>query len=214
MKLPSFQPSPKQLSLIKAVLFVIGLLPFVRLVAFTFLDKLGANPVEFITRNTGDWTLYLLCITLSVTPLRKLTKWNWLIRLRRMTGLFAFFYALLHFTTFLWFDHFFDLTEMWADVIKRPFITVGFIAFVLLLPLALTSTNSMIKRLGGKRWQWLHRLVYVIVPLGILHYFWMKAGKHDFFQPIIFGTIVALLLLMRVVWRWQSRTALTPTAVR
>ncbi|MEB0231728.1 MULTISPECIES: protein-methionine-sulfoxide reductase heme-binding subunit MsrQ [unclassified Undibacterium] len=214
MKLPSFQPSPKQLSLIKAVLFVIGLLPFVRLVAFTFLDKLGANPVEFITRNTGDWTLYLLCITLSVTPLRKLTKWNWLIRLRRMTGLFAFFYALLHFTTFLWFDHFFDLTEMWADVIKRPFITVGFIAFVLLLPLALTSTNSMIKRLGSKRWQWLHRLVYVIVPLGILHYFWMKAGKHDFFQPIIFGTIVALLLLMRVVWRWQSRTALTPTAVR
>ncbi|MET3136644.1 sulfoxide reductase heme-binding subunit YedZ [Undibacterium sp. GrIS 1.2] len=214
MKLPSFQPSPKQLSLIKAVLFVIGLLPFVRLVAFTFLDKLGANPVEFITRNTGDWTLYLLCITLSVTPLRKLTQWNWLIRLRRMTGLFAFFYALLHFTTFLWFDHFFDLTEMWADVIKRPFITVGFIAFVLLLPLALTSTNSMIKRLGGKRWQWLHRLVYVIVPLGILHYFWMKAGKHDFFQPIIFGTIVALLLLMRVYWRWQSRTALTPTAVR
>ncbi|MDY7539254.1 protein-methionine-sulfoxide reductase heme-binding subunit MsrQ [Undibacterium sp. 5I1] len=212
--MPSFQPSPKQLSLIKAVLFVIGLLPFVRLVAFTFLDKLGANPVEFITRNTGDWTLYLLCITLSVTPLRKLTKWNWLIRLRRMTGLFAFFYALLHFTTFLWFDHFFDLTEMWADVIKRPFITVGFIAFVLLLPLALTSTNSMIKRLGSKRWQWLHRLVYVIVPLGILHYFWMKAGKHDFFQPIIFGTIVALLLLMRVVWRWQSRTALTPTAVR
>ena len=214
MKLPSFQPSPKQLSLIKAVLFVIGLLPFIRLVAFTFLDKLGANPVEFITRNTGDWTLYLLCITLSVTPLRKLTQWNWLIRLRRMTGLFAFFYALLHFTTFLWFDHFFDLTEMWADVIKRPFITVGFIAFVLLLPLALTSTNSMIKRLGGKRWQWLHRLVYVIVPLGILHYFWMKAGKHDFFQPIIFGTIVALLLLMRVYWRWQSRTALTPTAVR
>ncbi|MET3118670.1 sulfoxide reductase heme-binding subunit YedZ [Undibacterium sp. GrIS 1.8] len=214
MKLPSFQPSPKQLSLIKAVLFVIGLLPFVRLVAFTFLDKLGANPVEFITRNTGDWTLYLLCITLSVTPLRKLTQWNWLIRLRRMTGLFAFFYALLHFTTFLWFDHFFDLTEMWADVIKRPFITVGFIAFVLLLPLALTSTNSMIKRLGGKRWQWLHRLVYVIVPLGILHYFWMKAGKHDFFQPIIFGTIVALLLLMRVYWRWHSRTALTPTAVR
>ena len=214
MKLPTFQPSPKQLSLIKVVLFVIGLLPFVRLVAFTFLDKLGANPVEFITRNTGDWTLYLLCITLSVTPLRKLTQWNWLIRLRRMTGLFAFFYALLHFTTFLWFDHFFDLTEMWADVIKRPFITVGFIAFVLLLPLALTSTNSMIKRLGGKRWQWLHRLVYVIVPLGILHYFWMKAGKHDFFQPIIFGAIVAVLLLMRVYWRWQTRSALASASVR
>ncbi|MFZ6815201.1 sulfite oxidase heme-binding subunit YedZ [Undibacterium sp. Rencai35W] len=204
MRLPAYQPSPKQLSLIKVILFIVALLPFLRLFSFAFLDKLGANPVEFITRNTGDWTLYLLCITLAMTPLRKLTQWHWLIRLRRMLGLFTFFYALLHFTTFLWFDHGFDVAEMWKDVLKRPFITVGFVAFVLLLPLAVTSTNGMIKRLGGKRWQWLHRLIYLIAPLGVLHYFWMKAGKHDFSQPVLFGLIVAALLIARLFWRWQS----------
>ncbi|MDR3480495.1 MAG: sulfoxide reductase heme-binding subunit YedZ [Burkholderiaceae bacterium] len=196
-----FNPNPKQFRAIKALLFVLALLPLVRLIAFTALDRLGANPVEFITRNTGDWTLYFLCFTLSVTPLRRIAGWNWLLKLRRMIGLYAFFYALLHFTTFLWFDHFFDFGEMWKDVLKRPFITVGFIAFLLLIPLALTSTNGMIKRLGGKRWQWLHRAIYVIAPLGILHFWWMKAGKHDFAQPIVFGAIVAVLLLARVYWR-------------
>lgn len=204
MRLPAYQPSSKQLSLIKVILFIVALLPFLRLFSFAFLDKLGANPVEFITRNTGDWTLYLLCITLAMTPLRKIMQWHWLIRLRRMLGLFTFFYALLHFTTFLWFDHGFDVAEMWKDVLKRPFITVGFVAFVLLLPLAVTSTNGMIKRLGGKRWQWLHRLIYLIAPLGVLHYFWMKAGKHDFSQPVLFGLIVATLLIVRLFWRWQS----------
>lgn len=199
-----FTPTPKQFKIIKAVLFVAALLPFVRLVLFTMTDRLGANPVEFITRNTGDWTLYFLCITLAITPFRKLTKWAWAIKLRRMVGLYAFFYAFLHFTTFLWFDHFFDLPEMIKDVIKRPFITVGFIAFVLLIPLAATSTNRMIKLLGGKRWQWLHRLVYVIAPLGILHFWWMKAGKNDFSQPIIFGSIVAALLLVRVYWKFSQ----------
>ncbi len=198
-------PTPKQITLLKAVVFVLALLPFIRLVVFTVLDKLGANPVEFITRNTGDWTLYFLCITLAVTPLRKLSKWNWLIKFRRMTGLYAFFYAALHFTTFLWFDHFFDIDEMWKDVVKRPFITVGFTAFVLLIPLAATSTNGMVRRLGGKRWLWIHRLVYLIAPLGILHYFWMKAGKHDFAQPFLYGSIVAVLLALRLVWRWQGR---------
>jgi sulfoxide reductase heme-binding subunit YedZ len=140
-----------------------------------------------------------------VTPLRKLSGWNWLIKLRRMLGLYVFFYGFLHFMTFLWFDHFFDLQEMWKDVLKRPFITVGFTAFVLLIPLALTSTNGMIKRLGGKRWQWLHRLVYVIAPLAILHFWWMKAGKHNFTQPIIFGTILGVLLLMRVWWASRQR---------
>ncbi|MES2071337.1 MAG: protein-methionine-sulfoxide reductase heme-binding subunit MsrQ [Pseudomonadota bacterium] len=197
-------PTPKQITLVKSSLFVLALLPFARLLAFLFLDRLGANPIEFITRNTGDWTLYFLCITLAVTPLRKLSKWNWLIKLRRMLGLYAFFYAALHFTTFLWFDHFFDVQEMWKDVLKRPFITVGFTAFVLLIPLAVTSTNGMVRRLGGKRWLWIHRLVYLIAPLGILHYFWMKAGKHDFAQPLLFGSIVAALLLLRLVWRWQS----------
>lgn len=195
-----FNPNsnPRQLKSLKAALFVVALLPFARLVVFAVADRLGANPVEFITRNTGDWTLYFLCFTLSVTPLRRLSNWNWLLKLRRMTGLFSFFYATLHFTTFLWFDHFFDVSEMWKDIVKRPFITVGFLAFVLLIPLAMTSTNSMIKRLGGKRWQWLHRLIYLIAPLGILHFWWMKAGKHDFAQPILFGTIIAALLLARV----------------
>ncbi len=211
-----FNPNPRQFRMLKAVLFAAALLPFARLVVFTIIGQLGANPIEFITRNTGDWTLYFLCITLAVTPLRRLSKWNWLIKLRRMLGLFAFFYATLHFTTFLWFDHFFDVQEMLKDVIKRPFITVGFIAFVLLIPLAVTSTNGMVKWLGGKRWQWLHRVIYVIAPLGILHFWWMKAGKHDFAEPILFGLIVAALLLLRVYWsiaqsRAQKRR-ITPVA--
>lgn len=196
---------PRQVGILKGVLFVLALLPFVRLIAFGFLDRLGANPIEFITRNTGDWTLYFLCITLAVTPLRRLTGWNWLIRLRRMLGLFSFFYVVLHFMTFLWFDHFFDVEEMWRDVLKRPFITVGFIAFVLLIPLAATSTNAMVRRLGAKRWLWLHRLMYLILPLGILHFWWMKAGKNLLAQPILFATIVSTLLLLRMFFRFQSK---------
>lgn len=196
--------APARFKLLKGFLFAAALLPFARLVLFTATDRLGANPVEFITRNTGDWTLYFLCITLAVTPLRRITGWNWLIKLRRMFGLYAFFYALLHFTTFLWFDHFFDVQEMLKDVVKRPFITVGFIAFMLLIPLALTSTNAMVRRLGGKRWQALHRLIYPIALLGILHFWWMKAGKHDFAEPILFGTIVGILLLARVVWKLRE----------
>jgi len=195
----SLNPSPKQLSVLKAAIFLLALVPLSRLVWLTYSGQL-VEPLQFITRSTGDWTLYFLCITLALTPLRRLTKWNWLVKLRRMVGLFAFFYAFLHFMTFLWFDHFFDVVEMWKDVLKRPFITVGFIAFVLLIPLAVTSTNGMVRRLGGKRWMWLHRLMYVIAPLGILHFWWMKAGKHDLAQPLLFGVIVALLLLMRVYW--------------
>lgn len=209
-----FNPSPRQLILLKSLLFALALLPFGRLALFTYTDQLGANPVEFITRNTGDWTLYFLCMTLAITPLRRFSKWHWLIRLRRMTGLFAFFYASLHFLAFLWFDHFFDVNEMLKDVLKRPFITVGFSAFVLLIPLALTSTNGMVKRLGGKRWQWLHRLVYLTAALGILHYWWMKAGKNDFEQPIIFGSIVAVLLLLRIFWWWQKRAKRSVLAVQ
>jgi methionine sulfoxide reductase heme-binding subunit len=213
MPIPFF-PTPKQLSLIKSALFALALLPFLRLVVFTMTDRLGANPIEFITRNTGDWTLYFLCFTLVVTPLRRLTQWNWLIRLRRMLGLFCFFYVALHFTTFLWFDHFFDFDEMWRDVMKRPFITIGFSAFVLLVPLAATSTNGMVRRLGGKRWQWLHRLVYLIAPLAIVHFWWMKAGKHDFAQPLLFGTVVALLLLVRAYWAWSQPQNLQNRQVR
>ncbi|HYD94285.1 MAG TPA: protein-methionine-sulfoxide reductase heme-binding subunit MsrQ [Noviherbaspirillum sp.] len=207
----------RQIALVKAALFVLSLLPFARLVLFAFSDRLGANPIEFITRNTGDWTLYFLCLTLTVTPLRRVTGWNWLVRLRRMLGLFAFFYASLHFTTFLWFDHFFDIEEMLKDVVKRPFITVGFTAFLLLVPLALTSTNAVIRRLGGKRWQALHRIVYLIAALGILHFWWMKAGKNDFAEPILFGCIVAMLLALRLYWNvlqprlQRRRTEPTPT---
>ena len=195
----AFNPTARQTSIIKAAIFLLALVPLARMVYLTLAGQL-VEPLEFITRGTGDWTLYFLCITLGVTPLRKLSKWNWLIKLRRMLGLYAFFYATLHFTCFLWFDHFFDLQEMWKDVLKRPFITVGFIAFVLLIPLAVTSTNGMVRRLGGKRWQWLHKLIYVIAPIAILHFWWMKAGKHNFTQPIIFGLIVAVLLGLRVIW--------------
>jgi sulfoxide reductase heme-binding subunit YedZ len=198
--------SATQIRWLKIGLFVLGLLPFVRLVVAVFVDQLGANPVEFITRNTGDWTLYLLCLTLAMTPLRKLTGWNWLIKLRRMAGLFAFFYITLHFITFLWFDHAFDVVAMFKDVVKRPFITVGFAAFILLIPLAVTSTNAMVKRLGGKRWQWLHRLIYVIVPLGVLHFWWMKAAKNNLFQPLLFAILVLMLLGMRIVWRRRATT--------
>lgn len=200
----AFNPTPKQLTAIKALVFVLALLPFLRM-AWLVVQGVPVEPLEFLTRGTGDWTLYFLCITLAVTPLRRLCGWNWVIKLRRMLGLYAFFYALLHFVTFFWFDHFFDIAEMLKDVVKRPFITVGFIAFVLLIPLAVTSTNAMVKRLGGKRWLWLHRLIYVIAPLGILHFWWMKAGKNDFQEPIVFGAIVALLLAMRVYWSYVKK---------
>ena len=195
-------PGVRQFRLIKASLFLLALLPLLRLIWLGFQDRLGANPIEFITRSTGDWTLYFLCITLAVTPLRKLSGWNWLVRLRRMLGLFVFFYVCLHFTTFIWFDHFFDLQAMWKDILKRPFITVGFSAFVLLIPLAVTSTNAMVRRLG-RRWQCLHRLIYVVAVLGILHFWWMRAGKHNFAQPILMGSIVALLLGFRLVYWYR-----------
>ena len=203
----AFNPSPKQFGAIKAALFALALLPLARLVYLVLADKL-VEPLETITRSTGDWVLYFLCITLAMTPLRRLSGWNWVIRLRRMAGLFAFFYGCLHFMTFLWFDHFFDLAAMFKDVVKRPFITVGFIAFVLLIPLAATSTNAMIRRLGGKRWQWLHRLIYLIAPLGILHFWWMKAAKHNFTEPLITGAIVFGLLAMRVYWSRKKAAAL------
>ena len=196
--------SHRQLNLVRLSVFVLMLVPVFRLVWAGMQDNLGANPIEFITRNTGDWTLYALCMSLAITPLRHALQWHWLIRLRRMLGLYGFFYASLHFLCFLWFDHFFDWEEMWRDVLKRPFITVGFVSLVLLVPLALTSSHAMMRRLGGKQWQLLHRLVYVIVPLGVLHYFWMKAGKNDVEQAAMFGLLVALLLGARIWRRWRN----------
>jgi sulfoxide reductase heme-binding subunit YedZ len=195
----AFNPPARQVSLIKGAVFVAALLPFLWGL-WLVLRQVPVDPLEYITHETGDWALYLLCATLAVTPLRRLTGWNWLVKLRRMLGLFTFFYALLHFIAFLWFDHFFDLAAMLRDVAKRPFILVGFTAFVLLIPLAATSTNGMIKRLGGKRWQWLHRLIYVIAPLAVLHFWWMKSAKNNLAQPTLFLVIVALLLGMRFYW--------------
>jgi sulfoxide reductase heme-binding subunit YedZ len=184
----------------KAGVFAAALYPLARLVLFGLTGHLGANPIEFITRSTGLWTLVFLCITLAVTPLRRLTGINALLRFRRMLGLFAFFYAALHFTTYFWFDKWFDIAEILKDIGKRPFITVGFAAFVLLIPLAATSPRAAARKLG-RRWQTLHRAIYLIAALAILHFWWMKAGKHDLLLPKIYGAIVIALLGWRMlVW--------------
>jgi methionine sulfoxide reductase heme-binding subunit len=199
------QLNDRQLLATKAVIFVLALVPLARLIYGAVTNALGANPVEFITRSTGTWTLVFLCLTLTITPLRKLLGWPWLLRLRRMLGLFAFFYVLLHFTTYIWLDVFFDFHAVAKDILKRPFITVGFAAFVLMIPLALTSANFMVKKLGGKRWQQLHRLVYVIAVLGVLHYWWLV--KRDITQPLIYAIIVATLLGYRV---WVRKKTAPP----
>ncbi|MCS6764154.1 MAG: sulfoxide reductase heme-binding subunit YedZ [Candidatus Protistobacter heckmanni] len=178
--------------------FLVSLLPLARLVWLAQTDYgLGANPVEFITRSTGTWTLVFICLTLAVTPLRKLLGKPQIVRLRRMLGLYAFFYGCLHFTIWFYLDQDLDLTAMLKDVVKRPFITAGFTALVLMLPLALTSPHFMARWLGGARWRKLHRLVYVAA---ILHYFWHKAGKHDFGTVAIYAAVIALLLGMRLWW--------------
>jgi sulfoxide reductase heme-binding subunit YedZ len=186
----------KYFSQLKATLFLACLIPLARLAWYGYSDQLGANPIEFITRSLGTWTLVFLLITLSITPLRKLSGGSWLIKLRRMAGLFAFFYALLHFITYIWLDQFFDLGSIYKDVLKRPFITIGFTAFVLLIPLALTSTNAMMKRLGGKRWQMLHKLVYLIAIFAVVHYWWLV--KKDITQPLIYAVVLSILLGYRV----------------
>jgi sulfoxide reductase heme-binding subunit YedZ len=177
------------------------LVPFVVLVIGAVTDTLGANPVETMTHETGEWTLRFLLITLMITPLRRLSGNNWLIKLRRMSGLFAFFYACLHFLTYIWFDHYFDWMEIIKDIPKRPFITVGFIAFMLLVPLALTSTNAMMRRLK-KNWARLHKLVYVIAVLGVLHFLWLV--KADILEPMVYALILLVLLGYRA---YYQRTA-------
>ncbi|MGD8933502.1 MAG: protein-methionine-sulfoxide reductase heme-binding subunit MsrQ [Gammaproteobacteria bacterium] len=168
-----------------------SLVPFIALVIGAVNNTLGTNPVETMTHETGEWTLRFLLITLMITPLRRLTGNNWLIRLRRMSGLFAFFYACLHFLTYIWFDQYFDWMEIAMDIPKRPFITVGFTAFVLLIPLAATSTNSMMRRLK-KNWSRLHKLIYVVAVLGVLHFLW--AVKADTLEPMIYAVILLVLL--------------------
>jgi sulfoxide reductase heme-binding subunit YedZ len=197
------QPTPSQLSATKGALFIACLLPLSYYAWGAWQDTLGANPIEAVTRGLGDWTLRLLLITLTVTPLRRFTGWHWLLRLRRMLGLFTFFYVCLHLTTYLWLDQFFAWQAIARDILKRPFITVGVSAFILLVPLAATSNNAMIHRLGGRRWQALHRLVYPIAILGVIHYWWMV--KKDITEPAIYAVILALLLGLRLLWREQER---------
>jgi methionine sulfoxide reductase heme-binding subunit len=194
----------------KPVLFVLGLLPFAWLFYGALTDHLGANPAEYLSRSTGDWTLRFLCLTLAVTPLRVAARLPTLARFRRMLGLFTYFYVVLHFLAYSWFDQGFDLGEIGKDIAKRPFILVGFAGFVLLTPLAATSFNRAVKAMGAARWQALHKLVYVIAPLGILHFFWMRAAKNNFAEVAVYAAILAVLLGWRVREFLRKRQAGRP----
>ncbi len=188
---------------VKVCVFVAALGPFAYVLYGVFADTLGANPIDAVTDETGTWTLRFLVLTLLVTPLRKWTGWNALIRFRRMLGLFAFFYGTLHFLTYLVLDQFFAFDEIVADIVKRPFITVGFMAFVLMIPLAATSTAGWIRRLGGRRWNLLHRLVYLSAIGGVVHYLWLV--KSDISRPARYGVVVAFLLAARVWFAYNAR---------
>jgi methionine sulfoxide reductase heme-binding subunit len=190
--------------LTKLSVFLLCLYPLARLLVFGFTDRLTANPVEFITRSTGTWTLVMLCITLAVTPARRLFGWNQLLRYRRMLGLFAFFYGCLHLTTYVWMDQWFEVGSIAKDIYKRPFITVGFLAFVLMLPLALTSSHWAMRKLG-RNWGRLHRLIYLVAIAAMLHYIWHKGGKNNYDQPIIYGTVIGVLFAVRIFYWLRAR---------
>ena len=199
----------------KSVLFIAALTPALYLTYGVFADSLGANPIDTVTEETGTWTLRFLVLTLLITPLRRVTGWNALIKYRRMLGLFAFFYGSLHLLTYIWLDQFFDVGEIVKDIAKRPFITVGFTAFVLMVPLALTSTAGWIRRLGGRKWNLLHRLIYVSAIAGVVHYWWLV--KADISRPLRYAVIVGVLLAVRVWWareRQRTRTAATSSVLR
>lgn len=197
----------------KVVVFAACLVPLAILLWRGFHNDLTANPIEFITHTTGDWTMRFLIMSLSISPLRKILRQPLLIRYRRMLGLFAFFYVCLHFSTWIGLDKFFNWTEMWKDVQKRRFITVGFAGFMLLIPLAVTSTAGWIRRLGGKRWQLLHRLVYITAVLGVIHYFWLV--KSDITKPLEYAVLVGILLSWRATeWFRNSRNKPAPRPVR
>lgn len=190
-------------TLLKPPLFLLCLLPLAWYGWGIYTDTLGANPIEAVTRGLGTWTLNFLLITLSVTPLRRYTGWNWLAPLRRMLGLFVFFYAVLHLNTYLWLDQFFDWNAIAKDILKRPFITVGMVCFFLLVPLAATSNNYAIRKLGGRRWRELHRTVYAIGLLAVLHYAWMV--KADLSGPLTYAAVLAALLGVRAWWRVEEK---------
>jgi methionine sulfoxide reductase heme-binding subunit len=191
----------------KPAVFLLAMLPFAWLMYGAFADKLGANPAEYLIRSAGEWTLRFLCIALAVTPLRVATGTPALARFRRMLGLIVYFYAILHFLGYAFFDMGFEAGEIAKDIAKRPFILVGFTALLLLTPLAATSFNLAVKALGAARWQALHRLVYVVAGLAILHFFWMRAGKNDFAEVGVYAAVLAVLLGWRLVHRFGKRRA-------
>lgn len=188
----------------KPVLALLLALPMAWLVYATFNNLLGPNPAEALSRQTGDWTLRGLCLVLAITPLRVVLQAPGLLRLRRTVGVATFVYACVHLLCYAWFDQGFDLTDIWRDILKRPFIWLGFSAWVLMLPLAATSFNTAIRWLGGKRWQALHRLVYVAALLSVLHFFWMRTGKNDFAEVWVYAVILGVLMAWRVWW-WRQR---------
>lgn len=192
----------------KVAIFILCLIPAIWLVAAALTDHLSANPIKDITEQTGTWTLRFLLVTLCVTPIRKITGWNDVIKYRRMLGLFAFFYGFLHFLTYAWLDQFFSIPDILKDVSKRPFITAGFLGFVVMVPLAVTSTKKWIARLGGKNWQFLHRLTYVSSIGGVVHYLWLV--KSDIEAPVIYGVVLAALLGFRMVKSLPSLRTTTP----
>ena len=184
---------------VKPLVFVLCLLPFAWLAYAAFADALGANPAEALLRSTGDWTLRFLCLVLAITPLRQMLNLPVLARFRRMLGLYVFFYACLHLLCYAWFDMGLEWADIVADIPKRPFILVGFAAWAILLVLAATSPKFMLRALGGKRWQWLHRAVYAVAPLAVLHFFWMRAGKNNFAEVAVYAAILAALLVYRAL---------------
>lgn len=188
------------ISQLKVIVFLACLLPAGMLIYGMLMGQLGANPIEVLTRDSGTWALRFLLLTLCLTPIRWLTGISSVIRFRRMVGLFVFFYAVIHMTLYLWLDQFFDWHEIWLDIVKRPFITIGFISFTLLLPLVVTSTNKMMKRLGGKRWKLLHKLTYVIASLSCLHF--LMLVKADITEPVIYIMILAVLFALRLYWHY------------
>jgi sulfoxide reductase heme-binding subunit YedZ len=195
----------------RSLLFLLCLVPAVALVWSVAAGDLGANPLEEIRDSTGIWTLRFLLITLAITPLRRLTKWHSVIKIRRMLGLFAFFYAMLHFVSYVWLDQFFVLSEMVRDFTKRPFIMAGYASFAILIPLAITSTPKWIVRLGGKRWQLLHRLIYVSAAAGVLHYVWRV--KLDVSRPVIYGVVLAILMILRMFLKTRASFEKKPVVI-
>lgn len=195
--------SDTRIGAIKFAVFVLCLLPAALLALDWQQNSLGANPVEAISRASGDWALRMLLLTLAVTPLRRLSGWHWLLRLRRMLGLFAFAYGVAHFGIYLWLDQFFDWRAIARDILDRPFITVGFAALVLMIPLVLTSTHGAMRRMGGRKWQALHRSTYAIAIMAVVHFWWLV--KADILRPLIYAIILAVLLGMRAWWREVER---------